>query len=60
MINDGLPLEERLSRLNQIAIQQREILLRDGTVKRLGGVMPEDQPSPAKGISEAGPEQLDE
>ena len=37
MINDGLPLDERLARLNQIAIQQMEILLRDGTVRRLGG-----------------------
>jgi hypothetical protein len=36
-ITEGLPQNERLSRLNQIAIQQMKLLTEDGQVKRLEG-----------------------
>ncbi len=36
-INDGLPQETRLERLNKIAIQQMRILTSDSGMKRLEG-----------------------
>ncbi len=35
MINEGLEQAERLTRLNQIAIEQMKILLKDKTARRI-------------------------